>query len=691
MPSTVGAEVSRRAVARELAVRAAAPTVAPDHVARPPEALAPFVGAGVLTAPDVHVATALARRLGERDPAVLLATALAVRAPRRSDVCVDLTTVGATVVGDRVEDTLSDHSPERGPEHGPVAAGGDPLAELPWPPPDAWRSALAASPLVAVRDPRELTVPDDAGAEVAPLTLAGGRLYLDRYWRYERVLARSLRERAARPVAEVDTDLVASLLGPDTDPAPDLQRVAAALAATRHLTVVAGGPGTGKTTTVARILRLLDRLADANDRPRPAVALAAPTGKAAARLTESLREAAGPDDERLRELTAVTLHRLLGSRGAGRRFRHGPHDPLPHDVVVVDETSMVDVAVLARLLEAVRRDARVLLLGDPHQLASVEAGSVLADVVGDPDAPPRRSRDQLATLRAAVGDAHLADDAEVEDAGTDDAVVVLRRVHRFGATSGVARFAAAVRTGDADEAVAVLRDADDLRWVAPTDDDLDAWRRHGPSDAQLADVRARIEVVARELRDAALAGDGAAALGALDGLRVLCAHLRGGTGVEGWNVRIEAWWATALGVDVHDRWYLGRPVMVTANDHRLQLWNGDLGVVVAGPDGRPTVAVPAPDGVGTRQLTPGRIGDVATVHAMTVHRSQGSQTGHTVVVLPEPASRICTRELLYTAVTRARRSATIVASEPALRATVEARIHRASGLRDALRDGVLPG
>lgn len=696
------------------------------RVSAPPPPLAPFVEAGVLAPADVHVAEALGRLLGDPGPDVLLGAALAVRAPRRAHVCVDLDTVRATVVAETAEERhhlahdLAHDDLAAGANDASVAADGtgrtpDPVDALPWPDPVAWRAALVASPLVVERDPRDLTEPSDAGSDVPPLVLAGSRLYLDRYWRHERRTARALDVRSRREVTGVDLDRLrddvaaahAAAVGrldgsapgrsedvPDrSEDAPDRQQVAAVLAVTRHLAVIAGGPGTGKTTTVARILRLLDGQAAAAGRRPPSVALAAPTGKAAARLTESLRAAAGPDDDRLRDATATTLHRLLGSLGGhGRRFRHGPGHPLPHDVVIVDETSMVDLTMLSRLLEAVRPDARVILLGDPHQLASVEAGSVLGDVVGDPSGAPRRSPAARATLQAVLGDRHLADTAVADRAGVHDALVVLDRVHRFAAGSGVDRFATAVRGGDADAAVESLVTSDDLRWIRPADDPAARrrWRRTGPSDDQLADVRDRVLDVGRQLRDAANAGDGSAALAALDEVRVLCAHRRGEPGVAGWTARIEAWLAAARLIDPTERWYLARPVMVTANDRRLQLWNGDLGVIVADADGGTggagvTAAFPAPDGDGVRTLSPARIGDVETVHAMTVHKSQGSQVGHAVVVLPDPASRICTRELLYTAVTRARHGATIVATEETLRSTIAARTQRASGLGAALR------
>jgi exodeoxyribonuclease V alpha subunit len=663
-----------------------------------PPGLAPFIDAGLLAPVDVHVATTLGRLLGEDDDEVLLAAALAVRAPRLKHVCVDLRQVRDTIVAAATD----------GPSEG-TPAGGDPATEmsgdgpgpadvdaLPWPDVGPWLTRVAASPLVAVRDPATRAEPDDQGRDVEPLTLAGDRLYLDRYWRYERRVARALHQRATRAVTAVDVDVLrAGLDAGFTGAPPDRQRVAAATAVTHHLAIVAGGPGTGKTTTVAGILQLLDAQAAALDQRAPAVALAAPTGKAAQRLTASLREAAarlagaGADatdgaDRRLREATATTLHRLLGPRGRSSRFQHDRHDPLPHDVVVVDETSMVDLALLAKLLDAVRDDARVILLGDPHQLASVEAGSALGDVLGDPDAVPQRSAPVLTTLREAAGEEHVADTVPAPTGGVHDVTVVLDRVRRFRAGSGLDRLAAAIRTGDADQALHELATADDLTWVPAADERA----ADDGARSSLAPVRDRLVAAGLAVHAAADAGEHAAALAALDEVRVLCAHRRGQQGVAGWVDRIEGWLAATGEVDPTAVWYVGRPVLVTANDRRQQLFNGDLGVVARGRDGTGlTVAFPAPDGDGTRPLAPARLGEVETVHAMTVHKSQGSQVDHAVVVLPDPASRICTRELLYTAVTRARTGATVVASEAALRATIAARIARTSGLADALRPG----
>ncbi|HXV94370.1 MAG TPA: AAA family ATPase, partial [Pseudonocardia sp.] len=373
--------------------------------------LGAFNAAGVLEPADVHVATRVGRLGGERREEVLLALALAVRAVRLGSVCVELSAVGRTVLGEG--DELVD------------------VSALPWPEPREWLAACAASPLVA----------SGAGApDGRPLRLVDGLLYLDRYWRQEEIVRGELRARAAAEPPPVDLPRLRSELDAlFTAGNEERQRLAAAVCALRRVTVLAGGPGTGKTTTVARILALLH----AQPGPPPRVALAAPTGKAAARLQEAVREAAprGPAGARVAQLSASTLHRLLGWLPGTSRFRHDRHNRLPYEVVVVDETSMVSLTMMARLLEAVRPDARLLLVGDPDQLASVEAGAVLGDLTRATGRPEPRLDAALAALGL--------------PGGVENGVVTLRHVFRFEA--GIAALARAVQEGDADSAVELLR------------------------------------------------------------------------------------------------------------------------------------------------------------------------------------------------------------------------------------------
>ena len=565
----------------------------------------------MLDAADVHVANRVGRLGGEPDEQVLLAAALAVRAARLGSVCVDLAAVHHTVLGE----------------------GDEPLdvSALPWPSPPEWLAACRAGSVVA----------DGATAPPGrPLRLVDGLLYLERFWGEEELVRRSLAERAALPPPAVDLDaLRAGLATHFPEQAAARQRLAAAVGALRHVTVLAGGPGTGKTTTVARLLALLAE----QPGPLPRIALAAPTGKAAARLQEAVT-AQLPAGSRARVADAATLHRLLGWRRGGT-FRYGRAERLPYDVVVVDETSMVSLPMMARLLDAVRPQARLVLVGDPDQLASVEAGAVLGDLARAAGRP----EPALDTALAAVG----------LPTGVVNGVVTLEHVWRFDGT--IAAFAQAVQAGDADAALALLhRGADDLT--------LD------PPDA-LAGLRADVVAAGSALAEAAAAGDADAALAALERHRVLCAHRRGPFGVARWSAEVDRWLATTRAAV--DPWYPGRAVLVTANDYDTGLFNGDTGVVVATADG-PRVAF-ARGGPPTF-YPPSRLGEVAGVHVMTVHRAQGSQVRRVAVVLPPPESPLLTRELLYTAVTRAREHVRILGTPESVRAAVERPVARASGL-----------
>ncbi|MFN2557824.1 MAG: exodeoxyribonuclease V subunit alpha [Nitriliruptorales bacterium] len=626
---------------------------------RPVGVLEPFNHAGVLSPADVHTAATLCRITGDERPEVLLAAALAVRAPQHGHVCVDLTRVARTITG---------------VDQAPLTAD-----DLNWPDPARWRALLESSPLVTVRPtgtPKEI----DPAAD-RPLSLVASRLYLDRYWRYERRVAQVLRRRADRTRTGVDLAALRTTLDrllPPGDERPDRQRLAVATAALRSLTVIAGGPGTGKTHTVARLLALLHELAQ--DRP-PNVALATPTGKAADRLTTALQEAAATLDthaavrDRLRKLEATTLHRLLGWHpGSHTRFWHDRERRLPHDIVVIDETSMVSLSLMAKLLIALRPTSQLVLVGDPDQLESVEAGAVLGDIVGPAADELRMSEPARDDLAEATGEP-LEHVTPARAEGIDDVIVVLGRVRRFRVDSGIARLASAIHIGDADAVLSVLRASDhDVSWISVSDD-----ARRQPA---LAPVRELVVAVNREVVRAASAGDAMAALRALDRLRILCAHRHGRGGLHAWVAQVERWLTDDLdGFDAIERCYVGRPVLVTQNDPGLRLYNGDIGVVVLQGD---SLQVAFRGAQGVRTYGPSRLEHIETVHAMTIHKSQGSQFGHVVVVLPDETSPILTRELLYTAVTRAKERVTVIGSEEIIRNAIRTRIARASGLQQTL-------
>jgi exodeoxyribonuclease V alpha subunit len=562
-------------------------------------ALRTFNEAGVLESADVHVAqriTALANETAdeaseEATDAVALALALAARALRGGSVCVDLMTV----------------------------ASDSGFPELPWPDPGRWPAMLQASRLL--RDPPVLRLYNDR------------LLYLDRYWREEEQVCSDLLALSV-PTAQVDVSGYARLFPPGFEE----QRAATEIAVSQAVTVLTGGPGTGKTTTVARLLALLAEQADLSGKAGLRIALAAPTGKAAARLAEAVagqvRKLDTVDRERLSGLHAVTLHRLLGSRpDTSTRFRHHRGNRLPHDVIVVDETSMVSLTMMARLLEAVRPDARLILVGDADQLASVEAGAVLADLV---------------------------DGLSARD---DVRVAALRTSHRFGEAIGA--LADAIRVGDADVALALLRSGDEhLEFVEDAD--------------PTARLRAIFLPHALRLREAAMLGAADVVLARLDDHRLLCAHRQGRSGVQHWNRQVENWLSEETGLPPWSQWYAGRPLLVTANDYGLRVYNGDTGVVVAGPDGLRAVIAGA---TGPLDFATSRLADIETMHAMTIHKSQGSQAAEVTVLMPPEDSRLLTRELFYTAVTRAKAKVRVVGSDAEVRAALARRAIRATGLR----------
>ncbi len=561
--------------------------------------LQPWREAGVLDAAEVHIASSLASRVGESRPHVVLALALAVAAPRSGHVALDPEHARESAMreAERVDDDA----------RATVAA-------LAWPVETAaWLREVQDSPLT----------PD-------VLRVEHGLIYLRRFHDLEISVADRLIALASEPTSAPEAiDDLSERMHLD-----DGQRQAVRTCLASRLGVLVGGPGTGKTRTVATILAALLR----DEGATPRIALAAPTGKAAARMGESIANAAAlleksdPDlADSMRQIRPSTVHRLLGVRRGSAAFRHNASDPLHHDVVIIDEASMMSLPLSASLLEALGASTRLILVGDPDQLASVEAGSVLADIVA--------SRGPISSC-----------------------VAELTANHRFGAGSAIGELAAAVRRGDVEG----TRRALDTGGGASL---------HSSGST----ARSIVEPVALAMRQAALAGDQTLAAEQLDSVRVLCAHRRGPAGVARWNSLVESW----LGDVRPFSDYAGRPVMVTVNDAPRRLFNGDIGVVVEQPE-TGALEVVIPDGESIRHVPRVHLGRVETVHALTIHKSQGSEFDRVVVVLPSADSLLATRELLYTAITRARSSVTLIGSLDAVLAAVSRPTRRASGLRARL-------
>lgn len=494
----------------------------------------------------------------------------------------------------------------------------------------------------------------------APLILDNsGRLYLYRYWQYEQTLAERILAMTQATPFPVDSGLLHNGLGrlfpADTPGETDWQQTAAITAVKKRFCIISGGPGTGKTSTVVKILALL--LEQAAGRPLR-IALAAPTGKAAARLQESIsraKETLACDDQ-IRQLIpeqAATLHRLLAPVAGTTRFRFSAENPLPFDLVVIDEASMVSLPLMAKLAAALKPDARLLLLGDRDQLASVEAGAVLGDLCGDAGVRGRAASEAATPLQ--------------------DSIVMLTRNYRFQGESTIGAAAAALNRGNGAEALSLLSGAG-------TGDS--AWRELSTVESLKKQLSGTVIQGYAPYLTAATAQE---ALLLFNRFRVLCALRKGPLGVAAVSLLIEELLAETRLIRPLGRWYAGRPVLVTANDYTLKLFNGDVGITWPDPDADGALKVCFPDGTGgIRTVSPLRLPAHETAFAMTIHKSQGSEFAKVLMLLPGHDSELLTRELLYTGITRARENVEIIGDSGLFIAAAARRIKRASGLKEAL-------
>jgi exodeoxyribonuclease V alpha subunit len=594
---------------------------------------------------DRRFAEFIAVREGTEDPYTYLAALAASRATAGGSICAHL----PALAGKSPAGTGDDEAP--GPRYPALAE---------------WKKRITGNP--AVGKP----------GEYAPLIIDGcDRVYLYRYWRYEHDLAANIRARLdAQPDpgnAQLLRQGLDRLFGPAMPGEINWQKIAALNAVASRFSVISGGPGTGKSRTVARILALISERALSEGKDI-SIALCAPTGKAAARLQESIAQARGEMQcapeiiERMPD-ASYTIHRLLGAMPGTPYFRHDAKNPLPHDIVVVDESSMADLALMAKLADAVRPDARLVLLGDRDQLSSVEAGAVLGDIC-DTGRKHAYSARFVELAAHAAGEDLSAFAGDLFGPSIADSIVILKKSFRFG--SGIGALAAAVREGDAKEALDLLDKGrfGDVELIEPVAQDLAAAMRVRSGEGAFA------------FRDAETPE---AAFTAYARFTVLCALRKGAHGVEGVNALVERELGQSRYAGEGGRNYAGRPIMITRNDHPQRLYNGDVGIIMRAGSGigAPTAAFRSDDG-GFRFLSPVRLPEHDTVYAMTVHKSQGSEFRSIMLVLPESLSPVLTRELVYTAITRARERVLIWGSKRALAHAIQNPVSRASGLRDML-------
>ena len=604
-----------------------------------------LINQGLFSEIDIHFARLITGFSEKEDPEIFLAAALVSSYTRQGHICLDL----SRLAGKQLL--------EGGVERGPVIC----------PKLNEWLRKLRESP--AVGDP----------GQFKPLILDDrSRLYLYRYRDYQEKLADLIRRRVQEDVKVLNSALLKQgleRLFPSYRAAEiDWQKVAASTALMKRFCVISGGPGTGKTTTIVKILVLLLEQADPE---RLRLSLVAPTGKAAARLQEAIKHEkekldcrdyirdAIPDD-------ASTIHRMLGSIHGSPYFRHNAGNRLAVDVVVVDEASMVDLALMSKLIQAIPLHARLILAGDKDQLASVEAGAVLGDIC-DTENAHGFSIHFCDELKKLTGYEIRKQSGGKSESAIRDCIVQLKESYRFESDSGIHAVGNAVNQGDDYLAAALLKDADfsDIEWT-----DLP-----GPNSLQGA-IKSTI---IQEYGDYLRAGDPLEVFELFDRFRVLCALREGPYGMAAINSMVEQILKEERLIKPGAGWYAGRPVLITKNDYNLRLFNGDVGIVLPDPEADNDLRVffPAPGG-SFRKLHPVRLPDHETVYAMTVHKSQGSEFERILLTLPDRDAPILTRELIYTGITRTRESVRIWGAESVFRNAVSRRTERASGLRDAL-------
>lgn len=597
---------------------------------------------GIFSELDIQFARFITGLSGKDAEELFVAAAAASHHQGEGHICLDLSTLEGK--------PLLEGEPEAGT----------------YPKLNKWRKALESSSVVG------------KPGDYRPLILDGPRLYLYRYWNYERKLADILRGRMGEGNTKINEALLRDglkrLFPSNGTKETDWQKVAALTSVIKKFCVISGGPGTGKTTTVAKILALLKE--QAGSKPIR-IALVAPTGKAAARMQEAIKNARDKLDcaEEVKVAfaeKASTIHRLLGSILDSPYFRHNAENPLPVDVVIIDEASMVDLALLSKLAQAVPPEARLILLGDKDQLASVEAGAVLGDICDTGNVHGFSSPFRDALKRLAGEEIKGSSDGR-DKPGPGDCIVELQKSYRFSGESGIGTVSRAVNEGDSGRAFTLLKKGEfrDLHWQELPEPDAFPRALKGRIIEGFAGyLRATRPEEAFEL---------------FNRFRILCALREGPYGVSALNQLVEQTLKGEGLIKRESQWYRGRPVLVTRNDYNLKLFNGDVGIILPDPTAgnQPRAFFQAADG-SIRRISPLRLPEHETVYAMTVHKSQGSEFGRVLFFLPERAVPLLTRELVYTGITRAREKVEVWGKEEVFCTAVSRRIDRTSGLRDAI-------
>lgn len=591
---------------------------------------------------DMEWCRFLIERHPEINDEVLLAACMTSHLYRQGHICLPLDDYAGKLVFDEEQNVI----------------------ELKAPALEQWRLLLRACDAVG------------SPGDYKPLILDNcDRLYMHKLWKYEHTLAEQLVERSGQQVEAIDKSLLRDglkRLFVNSSETPDWQQVAAATSVSHKLSIISGGPGTGKTSTVVRILALiLEQHQQIGDNNALSIALAAPTGKAATRLQDAIVDAKEGLDvtQEIRDAipeNAHTIHQLMGARRYSSQFKHHADNPIPYDLLIVDEASMVDQALMSKLVEALSDDTRLILLGDKDQLASVEAGSVLGDICDiEQNAYSPKNADWLKSLSLDIPDNFVVDDPF----SLTDNITLLTKSYRFASDSGIGKLSKSVNAGDADQAISIVgSNNEDVNFIN--------------IDSQSALEAVLAEYIPAYFRDILNADTPREAVKMFNQFRILAAHRKGPWGIVNLNRITEGVLQSESLIPKYLKWYPGMPVIINTNDYRLELFNGDTGVCLEDENGELKVFFEKENKV--YGIAPNRLTDYNTAYAMTVHKSQGSEFDEVLLVLPQNLSKVMNRELLYTAITRARTKITIAGKKETFKKGIQKKINRSSGLTDYL-------